>query len=594
MLIVDEAQTLESERGHLLELLLLKLRALNPQIQVVFLSATLPNPRAIARWLDAALYLYAERMQRDPPSQRVTEYAVVNGEVRSRDGAILRRLGAADRTGALRELVRELLAQADASTVLVFCPTKSRCEKVVRLLLPLMVSSPPPPHPQPPLSPEHQQYVEAHLLLFARTHATRLDPAFARFLRAGVIYHHAGLTDEERLLAEGLFRRGCVRVLAATTTLSAGVNLNVAVVVLDGIRRGKQSYTRTEYQQMVGRTGRMGQTAAGRVFVLLDAADAAAYQRLAQREARDVSQTQDGAAEAESRRFLRSDDYWRKAVLELVGCGVARGALAVLQRLADQSFFGFLLGRPTLHVGDFVSLRVEPGPPEQYVVALAPSLLAADGELALSPSLQPAALKPATSAEQSVQSAQPPSESQQTAQQSVQQSQQTAQQSVQQSQQSAKHTQHSPPDPLLLEIVSALRFLLEGGFLVLTLPVAVESTAVQAAGTAAQQLALTLTALGEAAFRSGLSATDVQQLAASLARLNENLDISNHLQVLFHLTPLAVDVRVDIAAVLQYTESQLADAELQFINRDVLPLGTLYSLRNGRSVEVGDGRGGDG
>ena len=576
MLIVDEAQTLENERGHLLELLLLKLRALNPQIQVVFLSATLPNPRAIARWLDAALYLYAERMQRDPPSQRVTEYAVVNGEVRSRGGAILRRLGVSDRTGALRELVRELLAQADASTVLVFCPTKSRCEKVVRLLLPLMVSSPPPPHPQPPLSPEHQQYVEAHLLLFARTHATRLDPAFARFLRAGVIYHHAGLTDEERLLAEGLFRRGCVRVLAATTTLSAGVNLNVAVVVLDGIRRGKQSYTRTEYQQMVGRTGRMGQTAAGRVFVLLDAADAAAYQRLAQREARDVSQTQDGAAEAESRRFLRSGDYWRKAVLELVGCGVARGALEVLQRLADQSFFGFLLGRPALRVGDFVSLRVEPGPPEQYVVALAPSLLAADGELALSPSLQPAALKPATSAEQSVQSAQPPSESQQTAQQS------------------AKHTQHSPPDPLLLEIVSALRFLLEGGFLVLTLPVAVESTAVQAAGTAAQQLALTLTALGEAAFRSGLSATDVQQLAASLARLNENLDISNHLQVLFHLTPLAVDVRVDIAAVLQYTESQLADAELQFINRDVLPLGTLYSLRNGRSVEVGDGRGGDG
>lgn len=583
MLIVDEAQTLESERGHLLELLLLKLRALNPQIQVVFLSATLPNPRAIARWLDAALYLYAERMQRSLPSQRVTEYAVVNGEVRSRDGAILRRLGASDRTGALRELVRELLTQADAPTVLVFCPTKSRCEKVVRLLLPLMVSSPPPPHPQPALSPERQQCVEAHLLLFARTHATRLDPAFARFLRAGVIYHHAGLTDEERLLAEGLFRRGCVRVLAATTTLSAGVNLNVAVVVLDGIRRGKQGYTRTEYQQMVGRTGRMGQTAAGRVFVLLDAADEAAYQRLAQREARDVSQTQDGTAEAESRRFLRSGDYWRKAVLELVGCGVARGALEVLQRLADQSFFGFLLGRPALRVGDFVSLRVEPGPPEQYVVALSSSLLAADGELALSPSLQPI-----TSAEQSVQSTHPPPESQQAPQQAQQQ------QAHQQHSQQAQHSQHSPPNPLLLEIVSALRFLLEGGFLVLTLPVAAEAAAVQAAGTAAQQLTLTLTALGEAAFRSGLSATDVQQLAASLARLNENLDISNHLQVLFHLTPLAVDVRVDIAAVLQYTESQLADAELQFINRDVLPLGTLYSLRNGRSVEVGDGRGGDG
>ena len=138
----------------------------------------------------------------------------------------------------------------------------------------------------------------------------------------------------------------------------------------------------------------------------------------------------------------------------------------------------------------------------------------------------------------------------------------------------------------LLEIVAALRFLLQGGFLLLTLPVTEEVAAVQAAGTAPQQLKLTLTALGEAAFRSGLSATDVQRVAASLARLNENLDISNHLQVLFHLTPLAVDVHVDIASVLQYTESQLAEAELQFINRDVIPMGTLYSLRNGRSVEV--------
>ena len=38
MLIVDEAQTLEGERGYLLELLVLKLRSFNPRMQIVFLS----------------------------------------------------------------------------------------------------------------------------------------------------------------------------------------------------------------------------------------------------------------------------------------------------------------------------------------------------------------------------------------------------------------------------------------------------------------------------------------------------------------------------------------------------------------------------
>ena len=50
LLIVDEAQTIEGERGYLIELLYMKLKALNPQLQVVLLSATLPCPTALANW----------------------------------------------------------------------------------------------------------------------------------------------------------------------------------------------------------------------------------------------------------------------------------------------------------------------------------------------------------------------------------------------------------------------------------------------------------------------------------------------------------------------------------------------------------------
>lgn len=52
LLIVDEAQTIEGERGYLIELLVIKLRSFNPQLQVIFLSATLPQPQALGHWFD--------------------------------------------------------------------------------------------------------------------------------------------------------------------------------------------------------------------------------------------------------------------------------------------------------------------------------------------------------------------------------------------------------------------------------------------------------------------------------------------------------------------------------------------------------------
>ena len=50
LLIIDEAQSLTSPRGYLLELLVTKLRAFNPHMQIIALSATLPSPLKLASW----------------------------------------------------------------------------------------------------------------------------------------------------------------------------------------------------------------------------------------------------------------------------------------------------------------------------------------------------------------------------------------------------------------------------------------------------------------------------------------------------------------------------------------------------------------
>jgi replicative superfamily II helicase len=75
---------------------------------------------------------------------------------------------------------------------------------------------------------------------------------------AGVAYHHAGLTSQERSMVEQGFSSGALLVLTATSTLAAGVNLPARRVILRSVWQGVGDVTRAQYLQMVGRAGRAG------------------------------------------------------------------------------------------------------------------------------------------------------------------------------------------------------------------------------------------------------------------------------------------------------------------------------------------------
>ena len=55
LLIVDEIHELDSSRGTTLEMVIAKMRFILPKLQVLALSATIPNAREIAEWLNAEL-----------------------------------------------------------------------------------------------------------------------------------------------------------------------------------------------------------------------------------------------------------------------------------------------------------------------------------------------------------------------------------------------------------------------------------------------------------------------------------------------------------------------------------------------------------
>lgn len=68
---------------------------------------------------------------------------------------------------------------------------------------------------------------------------------------------------EEREIVETCYRNGLVRVLTATSTLAAGVNLPARRVIFRQPRIGRDFIDAIRYKQMSGRAGRTGIDARG-------------------------------------------------------------------------------------------------------------------------------------------------------------------------------------------------------------------------------------------------------------------------------------------------------------------------------------------
>jgi DNA polymerase theta len=73
----------------------------------------------------------------------------------------------------------------------------------------------------------------------------------------GSLFLSLGLTFDERDILESAFKRGIIRVMTATTTLSAGVNLPARRVLIKTPDFGTNLDVMT-YRQMSGRAGRTG------------------------------------------------------------------------------------------------------------------------------------------------------------------------------------------------------------------------------------------------------------------------------------------------------------------------------------------------
>ena len=58
------------------------------------------------------------------------------------------------------------------------------------------------------------------------------DEKLRRGVAAGLAFHHAGLSYEDREHIENAYRKGAIKILLSTNTLATGVNLPAHTVII--------------------------------------------------------------------------------------------------------------------------------------------------------------------------------------------------------------------------------------------------------------------------------------------------------------------------------------------------------------------------
>ena len=261
--IVDELHMIgDPDRGYLLELLLTKLLyigrtgKIGPQnIQIVGMSATLPNISMLATWLDAELYCTDFR---PTPLQEMVK---IGSTIYDTNFKKLREFDQSESIPGDEDNILLICRERilNGHSVLIFCPTKAWCENLATTLAEAQSGFINCNHSTAECgaNPIDTPGLVGVCEQLRRTQVG-LDHVLEKTIPHGVAFHHAGLTFEERDIIEGAFRQTTIKVLIATSTLSSGVNLPARLVIVRTPFIQRSLLDVLTYTQMVGRAGRKG------------------------------------------------------------------------------------------------------------------------------------------------------------------------------------------------------------------------------------------------------------------------------------------------------------------------------------------------
>ncbi len=241
LVIADEIHLLESPgRGPTLEVVLTRMME-DVKPRILGLSATISNHEEIAEWLGA------KTVKSDYRPVKLYRGVCLDGKV------FFHPEGEIDvGDPPLETMVEEAVRMSKQA--LVFISTRRGAEAAAEKLSLRLRDR---------FSPEERDKlsVMSERILNALDRPTPQCRKLAECVRHGAAFHHAGLTNRQREIIERGFIEGAIKVVSATPTLAAGINLPAWRVIVRDMKRfssgiGMDYIPILEIQQMMGRAGR--------------------------------------------------------------------------------------------------------------------------------------------------------------------------------------------------------------------------------------------------------------------------------------------------------------------------------------------------
>ncbi|MBE9029095.1 DEAD/DEAH box helicase [filamentous cyanobacterium LEGE 11480] len=122
------------------------------------------------------------------------------------------------------------------------------------------------------VSAVEREAIDRHIADFTQRHPEAVRAEFVEPLRRGLAAHHAGILPAWKGFVEELFQQALVKVVFATETLAAGINMPARTTVIASLSKrtdaGHRLLNASEFLQMSGRAGRRGMDTQGYVVTL--------------------------------------------------------------------------------------------------------------------------------------------------------------------------------------------------------------------------------------------------------------------------------------------------------------------------------------
>lgn len=238
-LIIDEFHMIgEYSRGPTLESAITRAKIINPSLRIIALSATLKNIDEIEQWLDGKTVEHDYRPV--PLNKEVLDAEMFNTK---------------NKNDVIVKIVEKAIE--DNSQALSFVSTRRFTESLATYVAKKIDKK--------TTNKQKQKFKQvADKLLEVPKKKGSLPTTtclkLAEAAEKGVVFHHAGLFNEQKEIIEDEFRNGNILMITATPSLMYGVNLpSKYVVIRDHTRwtsNGPASIPVFDYEQMSGRAGR--------------------------------------------------------------------------------------------------------------------------------------------------------------------------------------------------------------------------------------------------------------------------------------------------------------------------------------------------